>query len=298
MTDTSTQPLLVPDVRVAAAPRRRPHPYKFSGRLAADVALVFIGLCFLLPLSWLLLAALDDRATAQTAIPEALSLNNFRAILNWDLLYRPMLNAFALSMLAACTTVAVAVLASYPLSRFKMRFNQPFMFTVLFSTCLPISALMVPVFSLAVRAGLLDSFVTTGLFMAASSLPMAIWMTKNFMDSVPIVLEEAAWVDGASGMKALWHIVVPLMRPGVAVVFIFVFMQAWGNFFIPFLLLRTSSKLPAAVTIYQFFGQYGTIDYGLLAAFSVLYSIPAIVLYIIVSRGIGGSFTMGGAMKG
>lgn len=278
--------------------RRTPRQLRMSSKWAANTVLIAIAILFLSPLSWLFLASFDGRASARTGVPESPTLENYATILTWDLGFQPLLNAFGLAMIAAVLAVVCSVLAAYPLSRFKMRFNQPFLYTILFATCLPIAAMMVPVFSLAVRAGLLDSFVAVGLFLGASTLPMAIWMTKNFMDSVPISLEEAAWVDGASGLKALWHIVVPLMRPGVAVVFIFTFMGAWGNFFVPFLLLRSSDKMPAAVTIYQFFGQYGTIDYGLLAAFSVIYALPAVVLYIIVSRGIGGSFTMGGAMKG
>ena len=78
------------------------------------------------------------------------------------------------------------------------------------------------------------------LALATTTLPMAIWMTKNFMDAVPVSLEEAAWVDGASGLTALRTIVLPLMRQGLGVVFIFVFIQAWGNFFVPFVLLLVS----------------------------------------------------------
>ena len=266
-------------------------------RIATSAALFLIAVCFLVPLSWLVLAAFDARASARTALPEEFTLENFASILTVDLGLRPLLNSLLLSLLAAGVVVVAAVLASYPLSRYRMRFTRPFMYTVLFATCLPISAMMVPVFSLAVRAGVLDSLPVTGLFLAATALPMGIWMTKNFMDSVPVSLEEAAWVDGASAMRALAFIVVPLMRQGIGVVFIFVFMQAWGNFFVPFLLLRSSDKLPAAVTIYQFFGQYGAINYGQLAAFSVLYSLPAIILYVLVSRGAGG-FAMSGAVKG
>ncbi len=121
------------------------------------------------------------------------------------------------------------------------------MYSVLFGSCLPITAMMVPVYALFVQLKMLDSQVSVILFMAATSLPMAIWMLKNFMDSVPVSLEEAAWVDGASAMRALWTIVLPLMRPGISVVFIFVFTQAWGNFFVPFVLLFSSEKMPAAV---------------------------------------------------
>ena len=274
------------------SPRRR------ASKVVVTAVLAVVALCFITPLAWLLFASVDTRATAKTSWPTDPTIQNFADIFTVDIGLRPLLVSFGLSMTAAVVTIVVSVLASYPLSRYQMRFTKPFLYTVLFGTCLPITAIMVPVFSLAVRAGVLDSLPVTALFMAATSLPMAIWMTKNFMDSVPVVLEEAAWVDGAGAMTALRRIVVPLMRPGISVVFIYVFMQAWGNFFIPFLLLRSPSKKPAAVTIYQFFGQYGAIDYGQLAAFSILYSIPAITLYVLVSRGIGGSFAMSGAVKG
>ena len=273
-------------------------PGKKNTKTAANLVLIVIGVAFLVPLAWLFLAAVDPAAGAGTRVPSAISAENFAAVLTVDIALRPLLISAVMSTVSAVVTVLAAVLASYPLSRYQMRFSKPFMYTVLFGTCLPVTAIMVPVFSLAVRVNLLDSIWATSLFMAATSLPMAIWMTKNFMDSVPISLEEAAWMDGASAMTALRRIVVPLMRPGLAVVFIYVFMQAWGNFFVPFLLLRSPENLPAAVTIYQFFGQYGAIHYGQLAAYSLLYSVPVIVLYVIVARGIGGSFAMSGAVKG
>ncbi|MEV7648879.1 carbohydrate ABC transporter permease [Arthrobacter sp. NPDC089319] len=269
-----------------------------SVAVLANVSLLAIAACFLLPLSWLILASLDAEASYQTQFPAEVSAANYAAVLTPELTFVPLLNSFLLSGGTAVVTVLAAVLAAYPLSRYQMRFNKPFLYVVLFGTCLPITAIMVPVYSLFVQLNFLDSLAATTLFMAASSLPMAIWMTKNFMDSVPVSLEEAAWVDGASAMNALARIVVPLMRPGLAVVFIFVFIQAWGNFFVPFILLLSSAKQPAAVSIFSFFGQHGAIAYGQLAAYSVLYSVPVVLLYILVSRGIGGSFAMAGAVKG
>jgi multiple sugar transport system permease protein len=99
-------------------------------------------------------------------------------------------------------------------------------------------------------------------------------------------------------MKTLTRVVVPLMRPGIGVVFIFVFIQAWGNFFVPFVLLLSPEKQPAAVSIFTFFGQYGSVIYGQLAAFSLLYSVPVIALYVLVTRFSGGSFALAGAVKG
>lgn len=273
-------------------------PRKSVSAWLANSILVVVALCFLLPLAWLILASLDTKASYQTQIPASFSFDNFAAVLTPELTFLPLWNSLLLSGGTAVVTVLASVLAAYPLSRYRMRFNSSFLYVILFGTGLPITAIMVPVYSLFVRLNLLDSMLSTVFFMAATSLPMAIWMTKNFMDSVPISLEEAAWVDGASAMTALWRIVVPLMRQGLGVVFIFVFIQAWGNFFVPFVLLLSPSKQPAAVSIYSFFGQYGAIAYGQLAAFSVLYSVPVILLYVLVSKGMGGSFAMSGAMKG
>ena len=99
-------------------------------------------------------------------------------------------------------------------------------------------------------------------------------------------------------MKTITRIVIPLMRPGLAVVFIFVFIGAWGNFFVPFILLLSPDKQPAAVSIFAFFGQYGSVAYGKLAAFSILYSVPVISLYVFVSRVLGGGSALAGAVKG
>ena len=197
----------------------------------------------------------------------------------------------------AVVTVLAAVLAAYPLSRYQMRFNKPFLYVVLFGTCLPITAMMVPVYSLFVQLNFLDSLAATTLFMAASSLPMAIWMTKNFMDSVPVSLEEAAWVDGASAMNALARIVVPLMRRD----------SPWSSslsssrrgatslFPSSCCSLRASSR---GGEHFQLLRPAWCHAYRQLAAYSVLYSVPVVLLYILVSRGIGGSFAMAGAVKG
>ncbi|PJJ71923.1 multiple sugar transport system permease protein [Diaminobutyricimonas aerilata] len=273
-------------------------PSRRSLRVVSNGVLVLVTIAFLLPLAWLLLASVDPTATLSVDLPERVTFDNFAAVLTPEISFVPLLNSLILSGGCAVVTVVVSILAAYPLSRYRLRINKPFLYGILFGTCLPITAMMVPVYSLFVSLNLIDSVPGVILFLAASSLPMAIWMAKNFMDSVPVSLEEAAWVDGASMWQTLIRIVVPLMRPGIGVVFIFVFIQAWGNFFVPFLLLLSPDAQPAAVSIYSFFGQYGEVAYGQLAAFSLLYSIPVIALYAVVSRTLGGSFALAGAVKG
>ena len=269
-----------------------------SMRRVSNSVLVIIGVCFALPLLWLLLASFDPTASLSVKWPSTLTLSNFTSILTPALSFIPLWNSLLLSGGSAIITVVVAVLAAYPLSRYKLRVNKPYLYGILFGTGLPITAMMVPVYSLFVSFNLIDSLPGTTLFMAATSLPIAIWMMKNFMDSVPVTLEEAAWIDGASMMTTLTRVVIPLMRPGIAVVFIFVFVQAWGNFFVPFVLLLSPEKQPAAVSIFAFFGQYGAVAYGKLAAYSIIYSVPVLALYVFTSRVLGGGSALAGAVKG
>ncbi|EKX66033.1 carbohydrate ABC transporter permease [Streptomyces ipomoeae] len=269
-----------------------------SRRLAADAGLLVVAAAFVLPLAWVLLSSVDPDADLRVKTPDGLTFDNFDAILTDDITFTPLRNSLVLCGGATVLTVVCAALAAYPLSRFRSRLNRPFLLTILFATSLPITAIMVPVYALFVQIDLIDTMQGTIFFFAASQLPFAIWLMKNFMDGVPKELEEAAWTDGASSLQSLVRIVLPLMGPGVAVVTVFSFVMMWGNFFVPFMLLLTPDQMPAAVSINEFFGNRGTVAYGQLAAFSIIYSTPVILLYVLVARRLGGGFALGGAVKG
>lgn len=269
-------------------------------RVSATIAYLLLGaiaLMFLAPLLWVVLASVNENATLSAEMPSSVSFANFAAVLTWDQTILPLLNGLLMCVGSAAVTVVVATLAAYPLSRYQLRFNRSFLYIILFATGLPVTAIMVPVYSLFVQLNLLDSLPGTALFLSATSLPFAIWLTKGFMDGVPVSLEEAAWTDGASGLQALRTVVVPLMLPGMAVVSIFVFILAWGNFFVPFILLTDPVKQPISVSIFNFFGQNGQVAYGQLAAYSIIYSMPVVVLYLVVSKTFG-TFALSGAIKG
>ena len=237
---------------------------------------------FILPLCWVILASLDSNANIAAKIPN-LTMNNYKDILTSSTTWYSLKNGLILSLGTAILTVVLAGLIAYPLSRYEMKYKKIFMLGMLFMTSLPITTVMVPVYKLFVMVKLYDNLAGVVLFMTAANLPYAIWMMKNFMDSVPISLEEAAWIDGASKLKALTKVVIPLMFAGVSSVGIFVFSNCWGNFQAPFLLLITSEKMPASVTLYRFFGSH-TISYGSLAAFSIIYAIPSIILYVLSQK--------------
>ncbi|MFE5030366.1 carbohydrate ABC transporter permease [Streptomyces sp. NPDC056683] len=275
-----------------------PRRQRRSHRLAADLGLLIVAAAFVLPLAWVVLSAVDPHAGLRVRIPDGFTSGNFDAILTPDITYTPLLNSLILCGGATALTVVCAALAAYPLSRYRSRFNRPFLLSILFATSLPITAIMVPVYALFVRINLIDTMQGTILFFAASQLPFAIWLMKNFMDGVPKELEEAAWTDGAGSAQSLVRIVLPLMGPGLAVVTVFAFVMMWGNFFVPFMLLLSPDQMPASVSINDFFGNRGMVAYGQLAAFSVIYSTPVILLYVLVARRLGGGFALGGAVKG
>lgn len=284
---------------MSSVKRKRPLFNRYiANRALPYIVLSIIGVLFLLPLLWLVLASFDADATLQLKLPEQATLDNYTSTIASAENRRSFGNGLILALGQALLVVVTAGLASYPLSRYQLRYKKMFMYIILFATGLPITAVMVPVYRFFLYFKLQDDLFYTILFLAASALPYSIWMMKNFMDSVPVELEEAAWVDGASIWTTLRLVITPLMLPGIFTVGIYAFAGSWGNFLVPFILLQSPEKLPAAVTIYQYFGQNGIVQYGKLAAFSILYTMPAVVLYIIGQRFMSQGFSFGGANKG
>ncbi|MET8978126.1 carbohydrate ABC transporter permease [Streptomyces sp. NPDC004539] len=291
--------LATPPVTKTTAPTTAPRKRRLGlGKLTVNLILIAVSVVYVLPLLWMALASISDLNTFQLKLPGSLTLDNFDAVLNVDTTFRPMLNSLLLCGFGTAITVVASILCAYPLSRYRSRVRRPFLYTILFSTGLPITAVMIPVYSMFVQVNLIDSMPGTTLFLAASSLPFGIWLMKNFMDGVPVVLEEAARIDGANTMQVLWRVVLPLMRPGVVVVTIFTFIGMWGNFFVPFILLLSPEKLPASVSVFTFLSAHDQTQYGQLSAFSIIYSLPVVMLYLLLARKLGGGFALGGALKG
>ena len=271
--------------------------YQKKGAKTAYTIMTIMAIIFLLPLAWIVIASLDANANPGLKTPETWTLANYQAVFASS----KNRNAFVIGLLLALgqtvIVVVVTALASYPLSRYELKYGKTFMYTILFMSCLPMTTVMIPVYKLFLTLHLMDNIFGVVLFMSATSLPYCMWMMKNFMDTVPIALEEAAWVDGANTLQSIIHIVAPLMLPGLCTIAIFTFSGSWGNFFTPYILLQSQEKYPASVRLYQYFGQHD-VNYGQLAAYSVVYSMPSIVLYILSQNFMSKGFGMAGANKG
>ncbi len=272
------------------------YPRASRGGVLVNLFLGLLGVAFTVPLLWLLFASVDAHASWSLRLPD-LTAANYGAVLHSSTL-QPIWNSLYLAGVSTAVTVFLSVLAGYALSKKAVPLRRVILIAILFTTGIPITMMIVPVYELFNGFGFLDSLLWTALFLAASSLPFAIWLMKNFIDAVPDELEEAANMEGASSMRVLIRVIVPLVMPGIFVTAIVTFINSWGQFLIPFVLISTPSKLPGAIAVYQFLSQFITPKYGQLAAYSLIFSLPVIVLYLGMARRLSGAFSFGGSIKG
>lgn len=267
---------------------------RWSDAVIANGLLAFIGLVFLAPLLWLLLASIDERASWALSWPKP-TLQHFANVTRGDYL-RSLLNTLYMSLIATLVSTIAGALGGYALSRRNIPLRDELMVTVLFLTGIPIAIVIVPVFQVFANYGLL-SLVPTGVFLGATSLPFALWLIKTAIDAVPRELEEAALVERASLMQIIIHVTLPVAFPGIVAAAIFSFINAWGAFLVPLVLISDAGQVPGPIMIYGLIGA-ASVRYGDIAAFSIIYSLPVIALYMLCARFFTGGFVMSGAVKG
>ncbi len=264
--------------------------------ISVNLLLAIIGAAFLLPLIWLVDAALNPHASAALTGP-AWSLSNFRAALAAGA-GGAIKNSLYLAMVSTIVATSVSTIAAFALSRHRVPFKASLLLVILFLAGLPVTLLLIPIFEIYVHLGWLNSPFYTSLVLAATSVPFAIWLLKNFIDQVPRELEEAAAIEGASDLRILWGIVIPLAMPGILVASILTFINSWGAFLIPLVLDANPKDQPGAVGIFQFMSANGVVHFGPLAAYSIIFSAPVVLMYLICSRWLNGGFAFAGGVKG
>lgn len=278
---------------VPPATQRVPEAARVERRVSNGV-LALIGVLFLVPMLWLITASLDSHASWTIEWPH-FTWANFRTATESTYLHS-LWNSFVLSGVAALLSTAASTLAAYALSRRRIPWKGPLLLIVLFLSGVPMSILVVPVFQIFATRNLL-SILPTAVFLGVTTMPFEIWLIKNFIDGIPYELEEAARIERASTLQILGRLVGPLALPGIGAGAIFAFVQAWGNFVVPLVLITDPNQQPGPIAIFGFIGA-AHVQYGAIAAFSLLYSIPVFLLYAIMSRLFAGGFSLGGALKG
>jgi len=262
--------------------------------ITSNVMLLAIGLLFLAPMVWLVFSSLDSQATWSVEWPH-FTLSNFSQVLTGSDL-QALVNSIILAVLSTLIATVAGMLAAYALSRRRIPFKGPLLLFVLFTSGVPLTILIVPLYQLFATYGLL-TIVPTAVFLAVTSLPFEIYLIKNFIDAVPEDLEEAARLEQANTFQVLTKVVGPLALPGIAAAAIFGFVNAWGSFVVPLILISPSTQQPAPVAIYGFIGA-ANVRYGDIAAYSLMFCVPVFILYGLSSRLFREGFVLGGAVKG
>jgi multiple sugar transport system permease protein len=245
---------------------------------------------FAIPLLWLASAPFNAHPTLNASLP-SFTLHNFEVLLKDPYALPSLWNSLLLAGGTALLTVTFAAAAAYALSRVRVPGRNGILYALLLlSSIVTGTSAMVPLFELAFKLHLIDSRLGVVLVLTGGLIPAAVFILKDFTDSTPASYEESARVFGASPFQIVRHLVIPLIRPGLATVTVWAVVNVWGNFLIPFILIRDQRKYPASVVLYTFYTEGGQPDLGLISAFSLLYSIPVVALYLFVSHRYGFRF--------
>ena len=233
-------------------------PARALGRV---VAIAVILLWSLFPVYWALNTSLSTLSGADSApahyFPSPLVSASYRAVFGIGgagngisgQLGRSLLNSAVESGAAMIITVVIAIGAAYAFARLQFRFKRTIFVSVLATLLLPAYATLIPLYRIMASLGLVNTYLAVILVYVSGFLPLAIWILYNYFNTIPRELEEAAFVDGASPLRALLQVVIPVAMPGIAAAAIIAFLMGWAQFLFPLILTTDLSTQPVTVIV-------------------------------------------------
>jgi raffinose/stachyose/melibiose transport system permease protein len=234
----------------------------------------------------------QEMFTDPLGLPTTINVSNYRRAWADASFSSYFLNSVIITVAAVGLCTVFALLAAYPLGRWKFRGGPLVTSYFLAGLLLPSQLGIVPIFYMLQSVGLNDSRLGLALVYAAGGLPIAVFILTAFFRGLPNELDEAGRIDGAGEFRLFAKVMVPLVRPAVATVAVFQFAPVWNDFFMPLILLRTSSKFTLPVGLTNFFGEHQA-DWGPVFAGLVITALPLIVLFIFASKQIVAGLTAG-----
>jgi multiple sugar transport system permease protein len=258
--------------------------------LGRPLGVAFIVVWTLVPLYWVLNTSLqtDAQVTAKPAnyLPPAPTIAHYLTLLTGSgdvatSIRRSLVNICVECGAATVVTVVLATLAAYAFARMMFRGRRVLFYSVLATMALPVYATLIPLYRIMSSLGLVNTYTGIVLVYVSGFLPLATWILYNYMSSLPVALEEAGQVDGASRMQVLWHVVLPLARPGIVSTAIITFLSAWAQFLFPLVLSSDLSTQPLTVVIAALEGRH-TVPYSLMSAAGVVaVAVPAVIAVVL-----------------
>ncbi len=275
-------------------------------QLIVDIACVVIAAVIAFPLYWMVLSALKPAGEIQASDPRpwtvAPTFDSFRRVLDVENFGLYFVNSLVVALIVVALSLFCSFLAAVALSRFRFRGRTVLVVMLLVAQMIPVEALTIPLFFLmrsfgdvvpAVGLNQLGSLVLVHL---AFCLPFAIWMLRGFTAAVPVELEEAAALDGATRFRFTWQVLFPLVAPGLVAASVVSFIHAWNDFLFArtFIISGTENRtLPLGLLV---FFKPEEQDWGAIMAGATLMTIPVLVFFVLVQRHLISG--MAGAIKG
>ncbi len=261
-------------------------------RQAFERAAVYLGagtLAFTcgFPLFWMAMTSIKPDREIVTATPAfwtaAPHLDAYRRLFAETRFDQYFVNSISVAGASTLLTIAVSVLAAYGITRFRFRGRESIAMVMLFTYMFAPIMIVIPFYIMMRRLGLTNSHLGLVLSYTSFSLPFSMWLLRSFFQSIPLELEEAAMIDGASRPQAVARVIVPMALPGVIAVSIFTFIVAWNDYLFARVLIGKDELKTLPIGVQDLYESTIT-DWGMVMAAGVLITVPAMVFFVSVQR--------------
>ena len=263
----------------------------------AALALAVITLIFLVPFFWVLSQSLEPSAefsrNLPTLWPSHPTLGNYYTVLIRDSFSRSILSSFFVAAITTVITLVLGGLAGYALSRLPIRGRGLVLGFVILAGFFPLTAMMGPLFEVMSHIGLLNTYLGLSIADLIYTVPLTTWLLASLFGQIPMEIEEAALVDGASRLGAVWRIIVPLAAPALVTAAIFSFLLVWNDFAFSLAFLQTANRFTAPLSIVMLSQTKYQVFYNLTDAGVLLTALPIFVLVLFAQRRIVSGLTAG-----
>ncbi|MFW5987969.1 MAG: carbohydrate ABC transporter permease [bacterium] len=270
-------------------------------KISIYILYALVSMFFLLPILWTISLSLKTTseifAFPPTFIPDEITFDNFLYVLNNTAMITYLWNSFKLVIYTVTGTLLVSIPAAYSFSRFDFKNKSILLFIILSFQMISPIVIGIPIYRYYSNLGLLNNYFGLAMVYIAIQIPFATFLIKGGFDAIPRELDEAAKIDGASRFQLLHKVILPVALPPLASATIFISINAWSQFLLPYLLLNTTSQYPVSVGILMTQGNFQQISTHYLAAASVIALLPAIIMVFLLQKFILKALTAG-AVKG
>mgnify|MGYP001070882767 FL=1 len=232
-------------------------------------------------------------STSLSIIPEGATLEAYSKVLFQKDFFTWLRNSSIVTLAVSLLGVSLASTAGYAFSRFRFKGKKAGLVAVLVTQMFPATMLLLPLYVIMKKLALVDTLFGLIISYTATALPFCIWMMKGYYDTIPVDLEEAAMIDGTTPVGAFARVTLPLAAPALVITALFSFITGWSEFIVARVLINTSDLYTLPLGLESLSSTFQT-EWANYAAGSILVSIPAVILFLFLSRYLISGLTLGG----